>query len=301
MIEAHAHLSYNKVFPEYFLDDIIDDVVCQSEVQDCRARRIAKSMLNSTLEDKDGKQLIEIMDNCGIHKSVLLAVDLFYCVNNNEDLSELEEVHKLYYDAYLLHPNRFVLFAGIDPNRGEKGLKFFDDCVLKYNFKGLKLYPPTGFEINDDIVYPYYERCQRYKLPVYYHVGPSAKSMKNTSNYPNSVFDVANKYPGVIFILGHAGILHIDDSLEISKKHPNVYLEISGFQKEIEDYEYIRAKFRRLFDLVPNQILFGTDWPLFSRKYTTERCISYIRDICDESNYDSNLIFYSNAVKAFGL
>ena len=45
-------------------------------------------------------------------------------------------------------------------------MKLFRKSIEQYHFSGFKVYPPCGFEIDDERLFPYYEICDNYRLPV---------------------------------------------------------------------------------------------------------------------------------------
>ena len=298
MIDAHTHVGDISLFPDYFLDDLVDNITKQIPQQNARFEMIARGMARSMLTDLDGKRHVADMDLCGIERSVLLTVDLFFMDGQDADHSKIKKVHKAYYERFKKYPDRYILFAGIDPNRGKAGLEILEQCVEKYGFRGLKLYPPTGFDIDDKVVIPYYELCRYYKIPVYFHIGPSAEVMKKQFRYPKSAINIVKKYPDINFILGHAGILYQDESIPIAMEYPNVYLEISGFQRNLDNYNILKEKMEKLMRYIPDNIIFGTDWPLFTAKCPSEKSINIIRKIFGELKVDSGKLFHDNALKA---
>ena len=295
MIDIHTHLAYKDFFSEQFIQGIAENTYDQMDAD--KRGNISKDYLvkivRNNLLDVDGTKMISQMDAAGIEKSVLLIVDFFYKI---EDIAFLEEIHKKHYEIAQKWNGRFEVFSGIDPRRGKKGLDLFEKSIREYNVKGLKLYPPCGFELDDTILYPYYEICEEYNIPVLAHIGPSVKFMRLESNFPNSVFNVAKKYPKVNFILGHAGILFYEEGIDLCKECSNVFVDVSGFQLVANDVKMVQSKLLNYFNYAPNQILFGTDWPMFSLSGMQKKWIQYFESMTKISEQNLELFFNKNSL-----
>ena len=97
--------------------------------------------------------------------------------------------------------------------------------------------------------------CAARVLCLFWHCGPvgiaSAAGARRTqvARYGQPIRDL----PGATFVLGHAGALQNEDALELARKYPNVYLEISGQSVE---------RIQRMIARGPtDRMVYGTDWP----------------------------------------
>jgi predicted TIM-barrel fold metal-dependent hydrolase len=300
MIDIHTHFAYKDFFSSEFIEGVAENTydMIDEEMKKSVKQEFFKKVVSNNLLDKDCSKLIKQMNSAGIDKSVLLIVDYYY--DNSEHNISLEEIFAKHYEISQKWSDRFMIFSGVDPRRGKQGLDLFEKSIVEYNFKGLKLYPPCGFELDDKELYPYYEICQKHNVPVLSHIGPSIKSMKNNSNYPKSIMNVAKEFKGVNFILGHAGMLYFDESFPICKENSNVYMDVSGFQLMRDSKSLIENRMTQIFNSTPEQILFGTDWPMFNLKGTQKSWVEYFMKIKTISSNNLDLFFEKNGLKALG-
>ncbi len=77
-----------------------------------------------------------------------------------------------------------------------------------------------GFLINDDLADPLIEKAGELKLPVYVHTGP------HLYGAPWQLIDCAMRFPGVNFVMGHAGATDFWNDVPYAGTFaPNVYVE----------------------------------------------------------------------------
>lgn len=296
IIDAHTHAAFHSIYPDLVLNSIKKELYKASAVDD--SIKVSKSlidrMISNSLDDKDCSKLIGQMEKANISKAILLIID-FYSKNNRDDFYSIEEIYRYYYEICQSHKDKFVVFAGIDPRRGKKGIDLFEKGIKCYGFKGLKLYPPIGFDLDDRSLYPFYEICSGHNIPVLAHIGTSFETMKKTFKYPDSIFNAAKKFRNVNFILGHAALLDYENSLNISVKQKNVFFEISGFQKIMRNKIMVKKRFETLMKKCPEKIIFGTDWPMFNLSGSQKDWIDYFMNLTSlpSKNWDD---FFCNTI-----
>ncbi|MCP4215758.1 MAG: amidohydrolase family protein, partial [bacterium] len=275
----HAHIAYAPVFPEYFLDGIKTEMQ-EAILKDSGAdipKKLLDKVVNKALSEPDCVTLVRQIEEAGISKTVLLIADMGYG-EAGSDL-KIDELYRLFHGVLSKHPDKFIVFAGGDPRRGIEGIELFEKGIKEYNFKGLKLYPPCGYELNDPGLIPYYELCRKHNLPVLTHTGPSLNSLKIEEHYPASIMEIAAKFKDVAFILGHGAFQNFETNLNVAVQHDNVYLEVSGFQKLMDDEQGMKKKLEILFNRVPGKVLFGTDYPMFNMNNPQIKWVDYFRNI----------------------
>jgi len=77
-----------------------------------------------------------------------------------------------------------------------------------------------GFLINDDLADPLIEKAGEFGMPVYVHTGP------HLYGAPWQLVDCAMRFPGVNFIMGHAGATDFWNDVQYAGTFaPNVYIE----------------------------------------------------------------------------
>ncbi len=255
MIDIHAHLAFYKLYPDRFLEEMFRSLSNgKASVQK------VTSIVRLFLKDKDGSQLIKQMDDAEIEKSVLLIVDDYDFLGKNE--ISIEENYKLHHEILKKHPDRFFVFAGIHPGRGTKGLDLLKKGVETDGFRGVKLYPPFGFKIDEERLLGFYEYCNTNHLPVLIHTGYSFNGLINENAEPGPLATIADKYKNINFIMAHAGYKLHDPLITSLLNKENVFADISGFQSVLND-ESAKASLNLIFKPpYNNKLLYGSDWPI---------------------------------------
>jgi uncharacterized protein len=129
------------------------------------------------------------------------------------------------------YPDRFILQANVGPfiQRGMKNVLWeLDYLVKERNCKLVKFYPPEDTYINDERIWPFYERCQQLGIPVTIHTGFSwCPPGKSKYCLPVQLDDVANDFWDLKIIAFHAGYPYCHDLNMVALTHPNVYISYS--------------------------------------------------------------------------
>lgn len=294
IIDIHSHLAYYHIYPDRFLLDMFVGM------NDNEKEKL-KKILPLFLKDKDGSFFLQQMDEAQIEKTVLLIIDAG--MGLNEATLSIDEIYDLHYSILKKNPDRFVVFGGIDPRRGQHGLELFTKGVFDYGFKGLKLYPPLGYAMDDERLFPFYEICNKNSLPVLLHTGPSLLYLKNEFADPLSIAEIAKKYPNINFILAHAGHNLTPRLHKLVVNTKNIYVDIAAFQSKYFNinYEDFSSPIMQIFKGELNKkVLFGTDWPLFNLLHPVTKGIEKLKFIAENTdNISKNAIeniFYKNAL-----
>lgn len=289
IIDIHTHIAYNKIFPSKFTSEVSESIKVQKESE----RLVINHIMNAGLMDSTAEVFLKKMDEAKIDKSVLLIADFGIALGEAE--LSIEQMFDLHRNIMNVNPDRFIVFGGIDPRRGVKGVELFEKSIKEYKFKGLKLYPPCGFELDDPGLYPLYEICNEYELPVLTHTGPSLKILGQEKKYPASILKVADEFKNIKFILAHAGARDCETTLEITKKRENVFFDISTFQRFLTTKEEMNFQFRQFCDHCPDRIIFGTDYPMFLLSASQKQLVSLVENLESVSAAEKDNILYKNA------
>lgn len=177
----------------------------------------------------------------------------------------------------------------------------FKKEIEQFGFKGLKLYPPCGFEIDNKLLTPFYDFCNELHLPVVIHTGPSLKGMINTYGTFKKIKEISGKYKKINFVLAHAGILYIDKIIDDVKQSNNIYVDVSGFQKNSNNMEALKMKFNILQNEIPEKVLYGSDWPLYNFNCSQKKWIEKICTIDSLTDDFKYLLFTKNAENILNL
>jgi len=141
--------------------------------------------------------------------------------------------------------------------------------VASGKLKGLKLYPGyQPFYPSDPQWEPAYQFAARHRLPVMIHTGDTYDPHgKVKYAHPLHVDDVAVDHPDVNFVICHLGNPWIRDCMEVVYKNANVYTDLSGFvlgdfTDRFETYMSRQVQDMLLYGVEPENVLYGTDWPI---------------------------------------
>ncbi|MEW5921127.1 MAG: amidohydrolase family protein [Bacillota bacterium] len=130
--------------------------------------------------------------------------------------------------------------------------------LVNQGFRGLKLYPTYQyFYANEPMLYPLYACAQELQVPIMFHTGTSLfKGSRLKYGDPLYLDDVAVDFPGLKILMVHSGRgIWYDRAVSLCRLHENIYMEVAGLPPQ---------KLQKYFpemDKIPNQIIFGSDWP----------------------------------------
>jgi predicted TIM-barrel fold metal-dependent hydrolase len=299
IIDMHAHIAQRELFPEHFLTGMKE--VLRQRAADELGVELQPGLLERVaarrLRDGDCSQLLAEMDAAGIGKTVLLLADFGF--GHEEGSLTLSALYDHHHHILRQHPTRFVVFGGTDPRRGPQALSLFEHGLNEFCFRGLKLYPACGYEADDPGLLPYYELCQTRGLPVLLHTGPALATHRGDTRYPEAVHDVALRFPRLRLVLGHAAFQNPEVNIALAQRHRNVYLETSGFQR-VRHREELASHLRKLFDVAPEQVVFGTDWPVFNIKGSLLDWVKLFEGLGVLDERGLRRLFHDNAREVLG-
>jgi predicted TIM-barrel fold metal-dependent hydrolase len=252
------------------------DIISQ---RDLEARKIAAAKLGvePTL-DSTVDSLKDAMGKSGVERAVVLPIDSGLHQKMPLSLTKKTDHHA---DEVAGHPEIYT-FVGIDPRRGEKGLKELERAVNEKGCIGWKVYPPNGFYPDDTEFNPFYSLCIELDIPVLIHQGISPRYKHVKYGRPAYVDRVAADFPDLKMILAHVGFPWVDETLMVAAKNPNVAVDISGWQVyastvPMRFFQMIgHAQIMRVF---PHRLLFGSDYPLFEVTMRLKNWVEFCKNM----------------------
>lgn len=172
--------------------------------------------------------------------------------------------------------------------------------IYDYHLKGINL-QPVFFDVDplDRRLYPLYATAEKLGLIISFHTGIHF-SLKSTiiNNNPLFLDQIAIDFPHLKLIACHGGWPWIAEMTAVTRRHQNIFIEFGGL-----DPKYIGLPgsgwdtlFTLMNNLLADQILFGTDWPVI----TADRAIKSWKN----SNLKKevlNKLFHENAQKLLKL
>lgn len=287
ILDVHTHVASPKHLPDAFFDGWVDTLATALPGGAAPGRTAAlRGMLGRINEDPRCERLLAEMDAAGIARAVLLVVDFGFAFPEAEDTAAAchAEVRSL------VQGGRFLGFAGIDPRRGEAGVRRLEVALRDEGFVGVKLYPPCGYSPSDPRLFPYYDLCAQYGAPVLVHTGPTSARLSFQHARPFEIEEAAFRFPRVHFILAHAAVVWHEDAALLAEFRPNVHLDLSGFQPLHRRGGLSAVLGEHLRRGLGRKILFGTDWPIYRLFGTQGHWVEAVRRTISDLGYGQDVV-----------
>jgi len=159
-------------------------------------------------------------------------------------------------------PKRLISCGSLHPRRSTNILADVEQLV-RLGIRMIKIHPPHQLLFPNDYLRGVteleiiYRAAEANGIPVMFHTGTSIfPGARNKYGDPIYLDDVAVDFPKMKLLLAHGGRpLWMETAFFLVRRHPNVYLDISGIPpKSLLKY------FPRLEEIAA-KTLFGTDWP----------------------------------------
>ncbi|SIK04288.1 amidohydrolase 2 [Mycobacteroides abscessus subsp. bolletii] len=258
IIDFHCHIADPRFFPKEFRDGVVDNMQIALNSRGVPIPRDhIERMHSSTLRDPWCDKLTAQMDEAGISQAVLLLPDFTKVwPDSSPPLTQLIQHHR---EVQNRHPERFKVFVGVDPRWGPQGAALFEQCLRDEKMDGLKLYPPCGYSLSDPALYPLYEICREYGVPVLTHIGATTPTLDFECAHPMAVDRAAKDFPEVDFVLAHGSVHYQAECAMLCNNRPNVYVDVSGYQTA----GGVAGLCWLLEQGIAHKLLFATDYPVF--------------------------------------
>ncbi len=209
------------------------------------------------------ERLVEEMDEAGIDKTVILAVDGYLKFRSKLDFKVYNDYVA---DIVENYSDKIIGFAGIDPRRGVEAIVELERCVEELGLKGVKFWTLTGFYPDSKEYYDFYRKVEEFNVPILAHTGLGPQYTYLKYCQPIYIDTVAVDFPNINFIMAHMGDPFTDQAFAVAAKNPNVYLDISAWESV---FKHVPGVFVQMLQKARmtcgiEKILFGSDWPLFT-------------------------------------
>lgn len=193
---------------------------------------------------------------------------------------------------------------GLTPGKREATLAAYRKAAECPNCLGFKVYLGyRPFYADDSLYHPVYELALAYNLTVAFHTGDTANPTGRLKfSHPLTVDEVAVRYPDLRIVLCHFGNPWLLDAAEVSKKNPNVFIELSGLAVGIPEVGAFRSRYKGYVEQLESwlayldrwdHVLYGSDWPLVN----IPAYIALIRSFVPPDEWER--VFYKNALDAY--
>jgi uncharacterized protein len=202
------------------------------------------------------KAFLKYMDGVGLDRAVLIN----YVAP--EIIGFTPEVNQFISNYVKSDPKRLISCGSLHPRHTANILADVEQ-LLRHEIGMIKIHPPHQLLFPNDYLQGVteleiiYRAAEANGIPVMFHTGTSIfPGARNKYGDPMYLDDVAVDFPKMKILLAHGGRpLWMDTAFFLLRRHPNVYLDISGIPpKSLLQY------FPRLAE-VARKTLFGSDWP----------------------------------------
>ncbi len=233
------------------------------------------------------ERVLDTMDRCNVRWLIMSAhAALVDTARGNREVAEIVAAH----------PDRIRGYWVINPNYPERLQRELDEFDAHAQtpgqassppaFVGFKFHPNQhGVPLNDERYHPALEYADARGLPILSHTW-AGRGMSSHAE----VREVAERFPNVRLLMGHAGYGDWEESAKVARDHEHVYLELTAAYS-------VRGALEIMVEHAGSEkILFGTDHPWFDPHYGIGCILSaYMTD------EDRRNILHRNAERLFGL
>lgn len=243
--------------------------------------------------EKTADDLLKEMDAAKVDFAVIHAE---YEFGENAD-----ELNKAVASLVTEHPQKFAGFGTVNLKKPQPlDLVRQAEEIHTLGLKGINL-QPVFFEISplDRRLYPLYATAHKLGLILSFHTGIHySLNHAIKENSPLFIDQLSVDFPGLKIIACHGGWPWTQEMMAIARRHSNVFLEFGGVAPK-----YIAQQgtgwepiYSALPNLLEDQILFGTDWPVLSMKRAKDEW-----ELMGLKEATLNKLFYENALKLLNI
>jgi uncharacterized protein len=202
------------------------------------------------------KAFLKYLDRSGVDRAALIN----YVAP--EVIGLTPAVNQFVADYTKYDPKRLISCGSLHP-RHSTNIMADVEHILRLGIRMIKIHPPHQLLFPNDYLNGVkeleiiYRAAEANEIPVMFHTGTSIfPGARNKYGDPIYLDDVAVDFPKLKILLAHGGRpLWMDTAFFLLRRHPNVYLDISGIPPNA-----LLKYFPRL-DEIAHKTLFGTDWP----------------------------------------
>ena len=202
------------------------------------------------------KKFLSHLDEIGIDRAVLINYVAPEVIGFTPEVNE-------FVAKYVKEDAKRLIPCGSIHPRHSRNVNIDMEHIVRLGIRMIKVHPPHQLLYPNDYLNgvkeleTIYRIAEQNDIPVMVHTGTSIfPGARNKFGDPIYVDDVAVDFPNLKIILAHGGRpLWMDTAFFLVRRHPNVFLDISGIPPKT-----LLKYFPRLEE-ISSKTLFGTDWP----------------------------------------
>ncbi len=203
--------------------------------------------------------------------------------------------------------DEFLFFGSLDfEHYFNQGYNELEELAEQYKLDGIKIYTCyQKIDLHSKEFSRVIDLAKVFCLPMMFHTGYSHSSRKRLGR--DSVEEmvgaedlefVARQNPDLKIIACHMSKPYLEDLIEVQKRNPNFYTDMSGMINSFHDREEIprivdEIKYY-LEEIGPGKLLFGTDFPI----QTYEDSVYFVEEGMKGSTDEDRIkVYYENALE----
>ncbi len=201
------------------------------------------------------------------------------------------------------HKNFYLLGSPQIIRRGSSEIDKYKKLIQNGTIKGIKFFPGHDpYYPTDKRCLPYYQLCQEMNIPVLFHTGENSEDSECAKwNDPKYIAEIAKKYPKLKIIITHYYWPRFDYCWNVTKDINNIYFELAALaDNEVIEKSGGISKIQEILKKTiknrPNNVLFGTDWPMCE----TAKHIELVKSL-NLNKETEKKIFSQNAINVYKL
>ena len=192
-------------------------------------------------------------------------------------------------------PDMFIGFSGFDPHKGMNGLRELTDALQNKGMRGAAIDPYLAkIYVNDAKYYPVYAKCCEFDVPLIITTGPATLVPDSIIDHvaPRYIDIVARDFPELKIVASHGGYPWISEMINVAQRNPNVYVDLSEYERSPLSEAYIQAA----NTMITDKVLYASAHPFvdFKTALQTYSDLPFTPEAREK-------IMFSNAVKLLGL
>jgi predicted TIM-barrel fold metal-dependent hydrolase len=168
------------------------------------------------------------------------------------------------------NPAKYIGFVTVHPD-DPNALDEIDRGVTDLGLRGLKL--GLNYQNVDPLgenAFRIFREAERRKLPVLLHQGTSPVRFADIDYaHPRHTDRIAIAFPNLTIIMAHIGHPFYLDAIAVARKHPNVWLDVSG--AVLRRYGFYQAMVASSEWGVLDRLLFASDFPASTPEETMQK------------------------------
>jgi predicted TIM-barrel fold metal-dependent hydrolase len=226
--------------------------------------------------DWTAEALIAAMDAAGVDKACVFREDYSNMTDYLMPLATNAQV----IEAARKYADRIIPVSQVGPHlhRGvDVALRELAVLHRDHGFVATKVFSPIDGDLNDQRMWPFWERCCELDIVVFVHLGFSLGSARTKHCLPIQLDDVCCTFPDLKVVGYHMGYPYYEETIMLALKHKNLHLSPSGILAWLY---YAPERLRHLIGLATSlissdKLIFGTDWA----GAPMEPCVKAILDL----------------------